>query len=71
MADEFRKGDESYFYPYFQSMPSREDYMEYHPGMARYAGKHAWERCVEEKGQGKRGLLLRAGYILVEMELSD
>lgn len=50
MADEFRKGKDSYFFPYFQSIPSREDYMEYHPAMARYAGKFAWDKCVAEKG---------------------
>merc|ERR1719409_2557421 len=61
LADEMRKNEQgqSSWKPYLEYMPTNDDYNNYHPAMARTAGKWALDKCVEtvnnEKGLNLTG----------------
>lgn len=47
LADEFRKGKNSFFGAYLGMMYPIDFYMDFHPAMARRAGRFAYEKCVQ------------------------
>jgi len=50
LSDELRKGEDSKWVAYLNTMPSRDQYMNYHPAFARDAGVFHLKKCAEKNG---------------------
>ena len=51
LAEEMRKGKKSFWYAWIAMLPTYEDFLQYHPALARYAGKWEHARCLEGGGR--------------------
>ncbi|CAD7938736.1 unnamed protein product [Amoebophrya sp. A120] len=50
MADEFRKGEKSFWKPYLDTIPTKSEYEMYHPAFWKSSGERFYKQCVDANG---------------------